>query len=44
MIGDPPFELAFAACLADIYGTTADVLAGRRRDRQRLSLDDFPEE
>jgi hypothetical protein len=36
--------LALAACLADIYGTTADVLAGRRRDRQRLSLDDFPEE
>jgi hypothetical protein len=36
--------LALAACLADIYGTTADVLAGRRRDRQRLSLDDFPGE
>jgi len=34
--------LALAACLADIYGTTADVLAGRRRDRQRLSLDDSP--
>jgi hypothetical protein len=34
--------LALAACLADIYGTTADVLAGRRRDRKRLSLDDSP--
>ena len=34
--------LALAACLADIYGTTADALAGRRCDRKRLSLNDFP--
>lgn len=34
--------LALAACLADVYGTTTDALAGRRCDRKRLSLDDFP--
>jgi hypothetical protein len=34
--------LALAACLADVYGTTTDGLAGRRCDRKRLSLDDFP--
>jgi hypothetical protein len=32
--------LALAACLADIYGTTMDGLAGRRVHRTRLSLDD----
>lgn len=34
--------LALAACLADIYGTTMDGLAGRRVHRTRLSLDDCP--
>jgi hypothetical protein len=34
--------LALAACLADVYGTTTDGLAGRRLHRKRLSLDDFP--
>ncbi|MDP9260136.1 MAG: hypothetical protein M3Q31_26785 [Actinomycetota bacterium] len=38
--GAIPFALA--ACLADIYGTTTDGLAGRRLDRKRPSLDDFP--
>jgi hypothetical protein len=33
--------LALAACLADIYGATTDVLAGRRLNRRRPSLDDF---
>jgi hypothetical protein len=33
--------LALAACLADIYGTTTDGLAGRRLRRLRLSLDDL---
>jgi hypothetical protein len=36
--------LGLAACLADVYGTTTDGLAGRRLHRQRLSLDDFPSE
>jgi hypothetical protein len=36
--------LALAACLADVYGTTTDGLAGRRLHRKRLSLDDFPGE
>jgi hypothetical protein len=36
--------LALAACLADVYGTTTDGLAGRRLHRQRLSLDDLPTE
>jgi hypothetical protein len=35
-------SLSFAACLADVYGTTTDALAGRRIHRQRLSLDDCP--
>jgi len=35
-------SLSFAACLADLYGTTTDALAGRRIHRQRLSLDDCP--
>jgi hypothetical protein len=34
--------LALAACLADVYGTTTDGLAGRRLHRRRLSLDDCP--
>jgi hypothetical protein len=34
--------LALAACLADIYGTTTDGLAGRRIHRRRPSLDGFP--
>jgi hypothetical protein len=34
--------LDLAACLADIYGTTTDGLAGRRLHRKRPSLDDFP--
>ena len=34
--------LALAVCLADIYGTTTDGLAGRRLHCKRLSLDDFP--
>jgi hypothetical protein len=34
--------LALASCLADIYGTTTDGLAGRRLHRKRLSLQDFP--
>lgn len=34
--------LALAACLADVYGTTTDALAGRRRYCKRPSLDDFP--
>ena len=34
--------LALAACLADIYGTTTDALAGRRLYCKRPSLDDFP--
>jgi hypothetical protein len=29
-----------AVCLADVYGTTTDGLAGRRPHRMRLSLDD----
>jgi hypothetical protein len=33
--------LALAACLADIYGTTTDGLAGRRLHRRRPSLDDL---
>ena len=36
--------LALAACLADVYGTTMDGLAGRRCHRERLSLNDFPTE
>ena len=36
--------LVLAACLADIYGTTTDGLAGRRVHRKRLSLDDVPGE
>ena len=36
--------LALAACLADVYGTTTDGLAGRRCHRTRHSLDDFPTE
>jgi hypothetical protein len=39
-LGDIP--LALAACLADVYGTTTDGLAGRRLHRMHLSLDDFP--
>jgi len=38
--GAIPLDLA--ACLADIYGTTTDGLAGRRLDRKRRSLDDYP--
>jgi hypothetical protein len=34
--------LGMASCLADIYGTTTDGLAGRRLHRKRPSLDDFP--
>jgi hypothetical protein len=34
--------LTLAACLADVYGTTTDGLAGRRLHRQRLSLDECP--
>jgi hypothetical protein len=34
--------LGLASCLADIYGTTTDDLAGRRLHRKRLSLDDVP--
>jgi hypothetical protein len=33
--------LGLAGCLADIYGTTTDGLAGRRPHRQGLSLDSF---
>jgi hypothetical protein len=36
--------LALASCLADVYGTTVDRLAGRRCDRKRPSLDAFPTE
>ena len=32
--------LGVASCLADIYGTTTDDLAGRRLSRKRLSLDE----
>jgi hypothetical protein len=35
-------SLGLAACLADIYGTTTDGIAGRRLHRKRLSLDDLP--
>jgi hypothetical protein len=30
--------LAIAACLADVYGTTTDALAGRRLGRERFPL------
>lgn len=36
--------LSLAACLADIYGTTTDILAGRRLLRKQPSLDAFPAE
>jgi hypothetical protein len=36
--------LSLAACLADVYGTTTDGLAGRRLHRKRPSLDGFPTE
>jgi hypothetical protein len=33
--------LGLAACLADVYGTTIDGIAGRRLHRKLPSLDDF---
>jgi hypothetical protein len=35
-------RLESAVCLADAYGTTMDVLAGRRAFRQRRPTDDLP--
>jgi hypothetical protein len=34
--------LALAACLADLYGTTTDCLAGRRYTTRRASLGELP--
>jgi hypothetical protein len=35
-------SLYLAACLADVYGTTTDALAGRGLHRRRLPLGDCP--
>jgi len=37
-------SLCLAACLADVYGTTTDALAGRGLHRQRLPLGECPGE
>jgi hypothetical protein len=34
-------DFALASCLADVYGTTTDCLAGRRPDRRQQSSVDF---
>jgi hypothetical protein len=41
---DGAISLALATCLADVYGTTTDGLAGRRLHRRRPSPDDFRSE